>query len=80
MKKLLSGLIGVGLALVIFGVYTTGQDGRCERKFDRMSSILRCVEDAPCQYNAIDLYEGRRAGRYYAAHCELYELRRSQKD
>ena len=80
MKKLLSILLGVGLAFVIFGMYTLGNDGRCERSFDRMNSILKCVDQAPCLYFATDLYAGRQAARHYQARCELYELRRPKKD
>ena len=80
MKKLISALLGVGLAFVIFGVYTLGNNGRCEKSFDRMNAVLKCLEQAPCQYFATDLYEGRQASRHYQARCELYDLRRSQKE
>ena len=81
MKKLLSAfLIGLGLAFVGLGVYTLGNESRCDKSFDRMNAVLKCIEKAPCLYFSTDLYEGRRASRHYKAHCELYELRRSQKE
>jgi len=81
MKTILSGtLAGLALALIIFGVYTVTNDDRCEKSFDRMNAVLKCLEKAPCMYFATDLYKGRQASRHYQASCELYELRRSQKD
>ena len=80
MKKLLSIILGLALALIVFSVYTLGNDSRCAASFDRMNAVLKCIEQAPCQYNDQSLYEGRQASRHYTKHCELYELHRSQKE
>ena len=80
MKKLLSlyVIVGLGLVFILYGIIGP-TDYNCQKKYDRMESIVKCMEMPACLVSSEAMYECKRAATYYENNCKEYEFYRQLK-
>jgi len=70
MKNTLLGILGALIGLLVASeLYHAGKEDRCEEAWDRMRSLVSCVETPGCMFNAEDMFEAKKAHSYHDAYC-----------
>jgi hypothetical protein len=79
-SSVLVALMGVGIAMLVFGVWGAINDEKCEEGYDQMEAVFKCMQTPACLVFAEDMLKGKEAARYYERNCHRYEQERSAKE
>lgn len=74
MRILSAIFVGIGLALFLHSAFKGTKNDACEDAWDRMDSLVKCMEKPGCFYDAEMLYEGQKAYSYYDENCRDHRM------